>query len=136
MAPARRSSSAPASPYWLVLFVVPVGLILAYSFFQRSATGGVDYTFTLDNYVRAMDPLFLKVLLFSLRTAFLTTVIALVLGYVVAYFIATRPERWRLPLLVLIVLPFWTNLLIRTYAWILLLEQRRVDQPRRCGASA
>lgn len=112
----------PGLIYWLVLFVVPVGLILTYSFFKRSATGGIDYTFTLDNYERAMDPLFLKVLLFSLRTALLTTAIALVLGYGVAYFIATRPERWRLPLLVLIVLPFWTNLLIRTYAWILLLN--------------
>jgi spermidine/putrescine transport system permease protein len=112
----------PGLLYWFVLFVVPVGLILTYSFFKRSATGGIDYTFTLDNYVRAMNPLFLKVLLFSLRTAFVTTVIALVLGYMVAYFIATRPERWRLPLLVLIVLPFWTNLLIRTYAWILLLN--------------
>jgi spermidine/putrescine transport system permease protein len=101
--------------------VVPAGLVLAYSFFRRSATGGVDYTFTFDNYRRAVDPLFLDVLWFSLRTALLTTAIALFLGYTVAYFIATRPERWRLPLLVLVVLPFWTNLLIRTYAWIVLL---------------
>ena len=73
-----------------MLFLVPVGLILAYSFFRRSPTGGVTYTFTVDNYVRAVDPLFLKVLLFSVRTALLTTLIALVLGYAVAYFIATR----------------------------------------------
>ncbi len=107
--------------YWAVLFLVPVGLVLAYSFFQRTPTGGVEYSFTLDNYARAVDPLFLDVLWFSLRTALVTTAIALVLGYLVAYFIATRPERWRLPLLVLVVLPFWTNLLIRTYAWIVLL---------------
>jgi spermidine/putrescine transport system permease protein len=111
----------PGLTYWLILFVIPVGLVFTYSFFRRSATGGIDYTFTLSNYARAMDPLFVDVLLFSLRTALLTTAFALVLGYVVAYFIATRPEKWRLPLLVLIVLPFWTNLLIRTYAWILLL---------------
>ena len=59
----------------------------------RSATGGIDYTFTLDNYARALDPLFLDVMLFSLRTALLTTAIALFLGYAVAYFIATRPAR-------------------------------------------
>ncbi len=112
----------PGFVYWLVLFVVPVGLILAYSFFRRSAIGGIDYTFTLDNYARAVDPLFLSVLWFSIRTALLTTVIALFLGYVTAYFIATRSERWRLPLLVLVVLPFWTNLLIRTYSWIVLLN--------------
>lgn len=111
----------PAFAYWLVLFLVPVGLILAYSFFRRSPTGGVIYTFTMDNYVRAVDPLFLRVLLFSVRTALLTTLIALIVGYAVAYFIATRSERWRTPLLVLVVLPFWTNLLIRTFAWIVLL---------------
>ncbi len=104
-----------------MLFLVPAGLVLAYSFFRRSPTGGIDYTFTFDNYGRALDPLFVDVLLFSLRTALLTTAIALFLGYAVAYFIATRPARYRLGLLVLVVLPFWTNLLIRTYAWIVLL---------------
>jgi spermidine/putrescine transport system permease protein len=112
----------PGFVYWLVLFVVPVGVILAYSFFRRSAIGGIEYTFTLDNYRRAADPLFVNVLLFSIRTALLTTAIALVVGYAAAYFIATRPERWRIPLLVMIVLPFWTNLLIRTYSWIVLLN--------------
>jgi spermidine/putrescine transport system permease protein len=112
----------PGFTYWLVLFVVPVGVILAYSFFRRSSIGGIDYTFTLDNYVRALEPLFVRVLVFSIRTALLTTAIALILGYCVAYFIATRSERWRIPLLVLVVLPFWTNLLIRTYAWIVLLN--------------
>jgi spermidine/putrescine transport system permease protein len=112
----------PGFVYWLVLFVVPVGVILAYSFFRRSAIGGIDYTLTLDNYARALDPLFVNVLLFSIRTALLTTAIALLLGYAAAYFIATRSERWRIPLLVMIVLPFWTNLLIRTYSWIVLLN--------------
>jgi spermidine/putrescine transport system permease protein len=112
----------PAVTYWLALFLVPVGLILAYSFFRRSLTGGVDYTFTLDNYTRLFNPIYRKVMFFSIRTAALTTLIALVFGYATAYFIATRPERWRIPLLVMVVLPFWTNLLIRTFAWIVLLS--------------
>jgi len=112
----------PGLVYWLALFLVPVGLILVYSFFRRTSIGGIEYTFTLDNYVRATEPLFVKVFLFSIRTALITTAIALVLGYATAYFIATRPVRYRLPLLVLVVLPFWTNLLIRTYAWIALLN--------------
>ena len=112
----------PGILYWVVLFLVPVALILVYSFFQRSRIGGIDYTFTLDNYLRATEPVFVKVFWFSVRTAFITTVIALVLGYATAYFIATRPSRYRLPLLVLVVLPFWTNLLIRTYSWIALLN--------------
>ena len=112
----------PGLVYWLALFLVPVGLILVYSFFRRTSIGGIEYTFTLDNYVRATEPVFVKVFLFSIRTALITTAIALVLGYATAYFIATRPARYRLPLLVLVVLPFWTNLLIRTYAWIALLN--------------
>jgi len=112
----------PGLLYWVVFFLAPVALILVYSFFRRSSIGGVDFTFTLDNYIRATEPLFLKVFWFSLRTALLTTAIALVLGYATAYFIATRTPRWRLPLLVIGVLPFWTNLLIRTYSWIALLN--------------
>jgi spermidine/putrescine transport system permease protein len=112
----------PGVVYWVVFFLAPVGLILVYSFFRRSSIGGVDFTFTLDNYIRATEPLFLRVFWFSLRTALLTTAIALVLGYATAYFIATRTPRWRLPLLVIVVLPFWTNLLIRTYSWIALLN--------------
>jgi len=114
----------PAFIYWIVLFLGPVSLILAYSFFRRSLTGGVDYTFTLDNYTRLANPIYLKVMVFSVRTAALTTLIALVLGYATAYFIATRSERWRIPLLVMVVLPFWTNLLIRTFAWIVLLSNQ------------
>jgi spermidine/putrescine transport system permease protein len=112
----------PAFVYWIVLFLAPVGLILAYSFFRRDLAGGVDYTFNLDNYARLANPIYLRVLVFSVRTALLTTLIALVLGYSVAYFIATRAQRWRIPLLVLVVLPFWTNLLIRTFAWKVLLS--------------
>ncbi|MEX1263179.1 MAG: ABC transporter permease [Actinomycetota bacterium] len=124
--PRNRAQGAlflgPGLLYWVVLFLAPVGLILVYSFFRRSSIGGVDFTFTLDNYIRATEPLFLRVFWFSLRTALLTTAIALVLGYATAYFIATRTPRWRLPLLVIVVLPFWTNLLIRTYSWIALLN--------------
>jgi hypothetical protein len=108
--------------YWIALFLIPVGLILVYSFFQRSRIGGVDYIFTLDNYIRTTEPLYLKVFWFSVRSALFATAISLLLGYATAYFIATRQSRYRLPLLVLVVLPFWTNLLIRTYSWIALLN--------------
>ncbi len=112
----------PALGWWAVFLVVPVGLVIAYSFFQRGTYGGVVPTFTLDNFVRAFDPLYLRVFLFSLRVAVIATVIALLIGYPAAYFIATLPRRWRTPVLVLVILPFWTSLLIRTYAWIVLLN--------------
>lgn len=113
----------PALTWWAVFLVVPVVLILAYSFFERGTYGGVVPTFTLDNFARALDPLYLRVLVFSVRVALIATVVALLIGYPAAYLIATLPPRWRTPVLVLTVLPFWTSLLIRTYAWIVLLNR-------------
>ena len=113
---------SPALLWWAGLLVLPVGLVLAYSFFQRGIYGGVVYDWTFDNYRRAFDSLYLNVLWFSLRVAVEATVISLLIGYPVALFVATRPARWRTVLLVLIILPFWTSLLIRTYAWIVLLN--------------
>ena len=112
----------PGVAYWLVLFLIPVGLLLAYSFFTRGPYGGVRYDLTLENYRRALDPLYLRVLLTSLRIALASTALALLLGYPAAYFIATAPRKRRLLLLMLVILPFWTSFLIRTYAWIVLLN--------------
>ena len=112
----------PALGWWLLLLVAPVALILAYSVFERGTYGGVVYDFTSDNFTRAVDPLYLKVLWFSVRVSLEATVLALLIGYPAAWFIATRPARWRTALLVIVILPFWTSMLIRTYAWIVLLN--------------
>jgi spermidine/putrescine transport system permease protein len=114
--------AGPALLWWAGLLVLPVGLVLAYSFFQRGEFGGVVYDWTLGNYDRAFDPLYLKTLGFSVRVSLEATLIALLIGYPTAAVIASVPRRWRTALLVLIVLPFWTSLLIRTYAWIVLLN--------------
>jgi spermidine/putrescine transport system permease protein len=121
----RLGSTALVSPallWWAGLLVLPVGLVLAYSFFQRGIYGGVVYDWTLDNYRRAFDGLYLRILWFSVRVAVEATLVSLLIGFPVAYFIATRPPRWRTVLLVLVILPFWTSLLIRTYAWMVLLN--------------
>ena len=112
----------PALGWWAVFLVVPVGLILGYSVLERGTYGGVVPVVTFDNLARAVDPLYVRILWFSIRMAVAATVIALVIGYPAAYLIATMPPRWRTPILVLTVLPFWTSLLIRTYAWIVLLN--------------
>lgn len=118
---------APAFLWWTVFLIIPIGIVLASSFFRRGPFGGVIYELTLDNFVRAFDPLYLGVLWYSVRIALITTVICLVVGYPAAYFIATRPSaRLRNALLVLVILPFWTNFLIRTYAWIVLLNREGV----------
>ena len=114
----------PGFAWWAVFLLAPIGLVLVSSFFRRGQFGGVVYEFNLENYARAFDPLYLKVLWYSVRIAFTTTVICLLVGYPAAYFIATRTSaRVRNALLVLVILPFWTNFLIRTYAWIILLNR-------------
>ncbi len=117
---------------WMVAFlIVPLVLIVVLSFGWRGEYGPVDWGRTpseffsrlsLTNYVRLIDPLYMGVLGTSLRMAALTTAICLVVGYPVAYFLARTSERWRNLLLFLLLVPFWTNFLIRIYAWMLLLR--------------
>jgi len=110
---------------WLAIFlVVPCAIVFVYSFFERGTYGGIDYVFTLENYARAVDPLYLSILLTSARVAVITTLAALAIGYPAAYLIATAPKSWQMPLLILVMLPFWSNYLIRTYAWIVLLNSK------------
>ena len=112
----------PGLIYLAAFLIVPLGLIVFYSFMQRGRFGGIVYEFTLRNYERALDPIFVGVLVDSLVVAGITTALALVLGYPTAYVIAQLPRRWRAVALIAVVLPFWTNFLIRTYAWIVLLN--------------
>jgi spermidine/putrescine transport system permease protein len=114
---------APALAWLTALMVVPCALVLALAFFRRGIYGGVDYTFTLENFANVIDPLYAGIFLNSARIAGLATLIAVVVGYAAAYAIAAAP-RHRQPLyLFLAVLPFWSNYLIRTYAWIVLLNR-------------
>jgi spermidine/putrescine transport system permease protein len=123
----RRVTLLPAFAWWGLLLVLPIGLVLVSSFFRRGSFGGIVYEPTLGNYIRALDPLYLGVLGYSIQMALITTVICLVVGFPAAYFIATRQSgQLRAFLLVLVVLPFLTNFLIRTYAWIVLLNREGV----------
>ncbi len=109
---------------WLgVLMVVPCLLIFVLAFFERGIYGGVDWSVaTLENFRRAFDPLYATIMWDSARIAFTATAIALLIGYPAAYAISKSPEKWQTSLLFLAILPFWTNYLIRTYAWIVLLN--------------
>ena len=109
---------------WLLLFViVPTLMLVVISFCERDSLGRVVYSFNFDNYIRAFDWKWLKILGISVWYAFLTTVICLILGYPVAYFIGRSSERVRGLLIMLVMIPFWTSFLIRTYAWISILAQ-------------
>jgi spermidine/putrescine transport system permease protein len=109
---------------WLVVFmVVPCLLVLSYAFFERGVWGGIDYTFTLENFVRVADPLYAKIFLNSARIALTVTIVAILIAYPAAYAIARAPRMSQPILLFFAVLPFWSNYLIRTYAWIVLLNR-------------
>ncbi|WP_336208264.1 ABC transporter permease [Nonomuraea sp. LPB2021202275-12-8] len=113
---------APGLTYLVVLLLVPLALVLSYTVFQRGRFGGVIYEFTHENFTRLFDPLYLGVVGTSMKIAGLTTLIALLIGYPTAYLIAQLPRKWKTIALVAIVLPFWTNFIIRAYAWIMLLS--------------
>ncbi|MFI6500880.1 ABC transporter permease [Nonomuraea typhae] len=113
---------SPGLAYLIVLLLVPLALVLSFTVFQRGRFGGIVYEFTTENFVRLIDPLYLSVVLNSLKIAGITTLIALLIGYPTAYFIAQLPRTWKTIALVAIVLPFWTNFIIRVYAWIMLLS--------------
>ncbi|MEV1169222.1 ABC transporter permease [Nonomuraea sp. NPDC049784] len=113
---------SPGVTYLIVLLLVPLALVLSNTVFQRGRFGGVVYEFTTENFERLVDPLYLGVALNSLKIAALTTLIALLIGYPTAYLIAQLPQKWKTVALVAIVLPFWTNFIIRVYAWIILLS--------------
>jgi spermidine/putrescine transport system permease protein len=111
------------SLFWLVVFfLIPLIIVFVYSFLSRGAYGQIEWEFNLQNYARFFDPLYLKVFARSFRIAGITTLACFLLGYPMAYWMATRPPKWRNTLLLLLMIPFWTNFLVRTYAWILILR--------------
>jgi spermidine/putrescine transport system permease protein len=108
---------------WLTLFaVVPLGILAAYSFCNRDDIGRIVFSFSLENYARVFDPRYLHIMIRSAGYAFLTTAICLVLAYPTAYYMARCEKRRRELLLILVMVPFWTSFLIRTYAWIQILK--------------
>jgi spermidine/putrescine transport system permease protein len=119
---ARAWALLAPGAFWLAaFFTVPILIMLAYSLMPRGIYGGVDRGFTLEHYARFFDPLYLEVLERTFVWSVACTVICLVLGYPVAYVIV-RSGRWRNLLLFLVVLPFWTSFLVRTFAMIFLMR--------------
>ena len=114
---------APALAWLTALMVIPCGLVLILAFFRRGIYGGIDYTFTLENLGLVFDPLYFGILINSARIAGIVVIIACILGYAAAYAIAAMPRHLQPILLFFAVLPFWSNYLIRTYAWIVLLNR-------------
>ncbi len=115
--------AAPAIAWLLAFMVAPCLLILGYAFFERGTWGGVVYTLTLENFERVFDPLYARIFLNSARIAAIVTLLAILIAYPAAYAISRAPKSRQPLLLFFAVLPFWSNYLIRTYAWIVLLNR-------------
>jgi len=113
---------SPTLIYLFVFLIVPLLLVVVLSVLTRGPYGNVVYRLNLQNYTRLVDPLYLRILSYSVVTALGTTLTTILIGYPLAYFIARSRARQRAILLFLILIPFWTNFIIRIYAWIMILR--------------
>ena len=117
----------PAVVWLLVFLIAPLVIVVIVSLATRGAYGKTIYEFSMANYQRAIDPLYLRAYWRTIWIATATTALCVAVSYPVAYFIALKArERWKRVLLVLTIIPFWTSFLIRTYAWMLLLRSEGV----------
>ncbi|HXF92189.1 MAG TPA: ABC transporter permease [Nitrospiraceae bacterium] len=125
---------APGLCWAVLFFFVPLLIVLAVSFASRGTYGGVLWTFSLTNYVNLLHPLYFRIFGRSIFFAAVTTALCLVLGFPLAYYIARLPRRRQGLWLVLVLIPFWTNFLVRTYAWMFILRTEGVINKLLMGA--
>lgn len=109
--------------FWGLIFIVlPLFLILAHAL--NANTDLSDFVFTLDNFSRFFEPLYVKILITSLILAGLSTILCLIVGYPVAYIISKMSEKVRNNMILIFIIPMWMNFLLRTYAWLTLLGNK------------
>jgi spermidine/putrescine transport system permease protein len=111
-------------PAWLwlaALFAAPLAIVFGYSFLSRGMYGGIEFPWTAESYVRLFDPLYLAIFFRSVAVAAAATLLCLALAFPAALFIS-RARRHKYLYLQLVMLPFWTSFLVRTYAWLFLLR--------------
>jgi spermidine/putrescine transport system permease protein len=139
IAPRKRDGAlllaGPALLTIVLFMLLPMTIALVYSFLTPSPYGGIQHPFTANSYVRfvydrdlddtlVFDTTYLQIFTRSIVQAVLATVLCLLIGLPLAWYMATRPPRMRQILVLLVTIPFWTNLLIRTYCWVLLLRDQ------------
>jgi spermidine/putrescine transport system permease protein len=126
-AAARPASADESKPPLAVFFLLPLAIILVFSLGTRDAAGHVLLEhLSLDNYARAIRPEYLSAFANSLRYGLITTVLSIGIGYPIAYWISRYGGQRKVLLLILVMLPFWTSYLIRTYAWMIILRDNGV----------
>ncbi|MBI4261470.1 MAG: ABC transporter permease [Actinobacteria bacterium] len=116
-----RGLILPAWGYYLVFFVAPLVVILAFAFAHREGFFDITFGFYTENLERLWDPVYLKIYTNTLVLALEGTLLCLLVGFPFAYWLGTRVRTHKTLLLLLVIVPFWTSILIRTYAWALIL---------------
>lgn len=117
---------APMYVFTIVFVALPIVYMFLLSFLTRAKVWGVDFTFTLDNYKRILEPLYLNTFGESLKLAFLSTTFVVLIGYPYGYFMARMSAVWKRRMMLLIMIPFWTSALIRLYGWIIMFRSNGV----------
>ncbi|HWU00678.1 MAG TPA: ABC transporter permease [Terriglobales bacterium] len=112
---------APSTILMVIFLIAPMLIVISYSFAGRDPYGGVVPGFTWDSYAELLQPLYFPIFYNSFKLAFCNTVLCLLVGYPVAYFIALRAGKWAPLLLIMMLIPFWIDFLIRISAWVVLL---------------
>ncbi len=138
-APPRRRSFAPRYPAWLTapslvyyafFFLAPLAILVVFSFARQantfSANGTVVYALDPSQYQAVWDPLYIRIFAKTLLMAALGTTSTVLVGYPIAYWMARYLTKWKSLVLLLVVVPFWTSFLIRTYAWLIILDPQGV----------
>lgn len=120
----RRGVAAVLPMYlFTLLFVIgPLAYMVVLSFMQRGEVWGVQAIFTLSNYTRIFQPIYLNTFIQSLKLGFITTLLVVVIGYPFGYFMAKLSEKWRGRVMFLVIVPLWTSSLLRLYGWIIILR--------------
>lgn len=117
---------APMYVFTLLFVALPILYMFFLSFMSRAEIWGVDFSFTLNNYIRIWEPLYRNTFVESMKLAFLSTGLIVLIGYPYGYFMARMNEVWKKRMLLLLMVPFWTSTLIRLYGWIIMFRSNGV----------
>lgn len=113
----------PIAVMMILFIIIPLVYIAFMSFMSRGTYGGIEYQFTLESYKNLLEPLYLEVITKSIGLSLISTVLCILIGYPVAYFIAMRPKEIASRLLLLIMIPFWTSSMARLYSFVILMNK-------------
>ena len=121
-----KSLIIPLYIFAVVLVLCPLMYMIVLSFLRRDGAWGIAFEFTLRNYRRIVEPVYLDTFVQSLRLAFISTLLTVVFGYPFGYFMARLGKEWKSRVMLLLIIPFWTSSLMRLYGWIIMFRANGV----------